>query len=74
MLLFNSYQAKIFISPGHSACADNDAVEASRVLEAFDLTKQEASQTVRISFGKSTSQEDIDALVQGIVEFKKLFI
>lgn len=64
----------IYISPGHSACADNDAVEASRVLEAFDLTKQEASQTVRISFGKSTSQEDIDALVQGIVEFKKLFI
>lgn len=64
----------IYISPGHSACADNDAVEASRVLEAFGLTKQEASQTVRISFGESTTQEDIDALVQGIVEFKNLFI
>ncbi len=64
----------IYISPGHSACADNDAVEASRVLEAFGLTKEEASQTVRISFGESTSQEDIDALVQGIVKFKKLFI
>lgn len=64
----------IYISPGHSACADNDAVEASRVLEAFGLTKQEASQTVRISFGESTTPEDIDALVNGIVEFKKLFI
>lgn len=64
----------IYISPGHSACADNDAVEASRVLESFGLTKQEASQTVRISFGESTTQEDIDALVQGIVEFKNLFI
>lgn len=63
----------IYISPGHSACS-NDAVEASRVLEAFGLTKQEASQTVRISFGESTTQEDIDALVQGIVEFKNLFI
>lgn len=63
----------IYISPGHSACS-NDAVEASRVLEAFGLTKQEASQTVRISFGESTMQEDIDALVQGIVEFKNLFI
>lgn len=62
----------IYISPGHSACS-NDAVEASRVLEAFGLTKQEASQTVRISFGESTTQEDIDALVQGIVEFKNLF-
>lgn len=63
----------IYISPGHSACS-NDAVEASRVLEAFGLTKQEASQTVRISFGESTTPEDIDALVQGIVEFKNLFI
>ena len=61
----------IYISPGHSACADNDDY---RVLEAFDLTKEEASQTVRISFGESTTQEDIDALVQGIVEFKNLFV
>lgn len=61
----------IYISPGHSACADNDDY---RVLEAFGLTKEEASQTVRISFGESTTREDIDALVQGIVEFKNLFI
>ena len=61
----------IYISPGHSACADNDDY---RVLEAFGLTKEEASQTVRVSFGESTSQEDIDALVNGIVEFKNLFI
>lgn len=63
----------IYISPGHSACS-NDVAEASRVLEAFGLTKEEAGQTVRISFGESTTQEDIDALVQGIVEFKNLFI
>lgn len=61
----------IYISPGHSACADNDDY---RVLEAFGLTKQEASQTVRISFGESTTQEDVDTLVQGIVEFNNLFI
>lgn len=61
----------IYISPGHSACADNDDY---RVLEAFDLTKEEASQTVRISFGEDTTEEDIDTLVQGIVEFKNLFI
>lgn len=61
----------IYISPGHSACADNDDY---RVLEAFGSTKGQASQTVRVSFGKSTTQEDIDALVQGIVEFKNLFI
>ena len=61
----------IYISPGHSACADNDDY---RVLGAFGVTKEEASQRVRISFGENTTQEDIDALVNGIVEFKNLFI
>lgn len=63
----------IYISPGHSACS-NDAVEASRVLEALGLTKDQASQTIRVSFGEDTSTADIDALVDGIVEFKNLFI
>lgn len=63
----------IYISPGHSACSSN-AADSTRVLEAFGLTKEQASQTVRISFGESTSQEDIDALINGIVEFKQLFI
>lgn len=63
----------IYIGPGHSACSNN-ATDATRVLEAFGLTKEEASQTVRVSFGLNTSQEDIDALVNGIVEFKNLFI
>lgn len=63
----------IYISPGHSACTSDDS-EATRVLEAFGLTKEQASQTVRISFGESTSKKDIDALINGIVEFKRLFI
>ena len=61
----------IYISPGHSACASN---EDYRVLEAFGLTKDQASQTIRVSFGEDTSTADIDALVDGIVEFKNLFI
>lgn len=61
----------IYISPGHSACADNDDY---RVLEAFGLTKEKASQTVRISFGPNTTQKDIDTLVKGIVEFKEVFV
>lgn len=61
----------IYISPGHSACADNDDY---RVLEAFGLAKEQASQTVRISFGEDTTEEDIDALVKGIVEFKETFV
>ena len=63
----------IYISPGHSACTSDDN-HATRVLEAFGLTKKQASQTVRVSFGEYTTQEDIDALVNGIIEFKQLFI
>lgn len=61
----------IYISPGHSACSDESDY---RVLEAFGLTKDEASQTVRVSFSEDTTEEDIEALVKGIVEFKNLFI
>lgn len=61
----------IYISPSHSACADSDDY---RVLEAFGLTKEQASQTVRVSFGLNTSQEDINALSNSIIEFKQLFI
>lgn len=63
----------IYISPGHSACSSN-AADATRVLEAFGLTKEQASQTIRVSFGEDTSFEDVETLVKGIVEFKKLFI
>lgn len=61
----------IYISPGHSACADNDDY---RVLKAFNLTKEQASQTVRISFSEDTTTEDIDAFVQGVKEFKEMFV
>lgn len=62
---------KIYVSPCYSACADNADY---RVAEAMGMSKEQASQTVRISFGEATNMEDIDALVNGIVEFKKLFI
>ena len=61
----------IYISPGHSACADNNDY---RVLETFNLTKEEASQTVRVSFGEDSTQEDVNVLVNGIVEFKEMFV
>lgn len=63
----------IYISPGHSACSSNDA-DATRVLEVFGLTKEQASYTVRISFSEDTTTEDIDAFVQGVKEFKEMFI
>lgn len=61
----------IYISPGHSACSNESDY---RVLEAFGLTKEQASQTVRISFCEDTTTEDIDTFVQGVKEFKEMFV
>lgn len=63
----------VYISAGHSACS-GDNPDASRVLEAFGLTKEEASQTVRISFCEDSSPTDIDMLVDGIVSFREKFM
>lgn len=63
----------IYISPGHSACS-NDATNVARVLEVFGLTKEQASQTVRISFSEDTTTEDIDTFVQRVKEFKEMFV
>ncbi len=61
----------IYIGVGHSACSD----EADyRVLEAFGLSKKEASETVRISFCEDNTVEDVDAFVEGVKEFKKMFM
>ena len=62
---------KIYVSPCYSACADNADY---RVAEAMGMSKEQASQTIRVSFGEDTSFEEVETLVQGIVEFKKLFI
>ena len=62
---------KIYVSPCYSACADNADY---RVAEAMGMSKEQASQTIRVSFGEDTGEEDIETLVKGIVEFKKLFI
>lgn len=62
---------KIYVSPCYSACADNADY---RVAEAMGMSKEQASRTIRVSFGEDTSFEDVETLVKGIVEFKKLFI
>lgn len=62
---------KIYVSPCYSACADNADY---RVAEAMGMSKEQASQTIRVSFGEDTNVEEVETLVKGIVEFKKLFI
>ena len=61
----------IYIGVGHSACAgDSDY----RVLRNFGLTEQEAQNTIRVSFGEDTTENDIVELVNEIYNYKKKFL
>lgn len=56
----------IFVSNG-SACSSH-AQNISRSLLSFGLSEREAACTVRLSFGKQNTQEDIDALVASLTK------
>lgn len=63
---------QIYVSIGGSACAEKHDY---RILETgYNLTKQEASEVIRISFGENSTIKDIEALVKNIYEFKKTYL
>ena len=61
----------IYVGLAHSACsADADY----RVTQAFSISKETAEQCIRVSFSEDNTFNDIDALVDGIKEFKERFV
>lgn len=60
----------IYIGTAHSACSGESDY---RILEAMGCDKKIASQTIRISFGKDNTVEDVKVLVNEIKKFKELF-
>lgn len=60
----------IYVGVGGSACS---AAHDYRVLRAYGLTDSEASEVIRVSFGEETTARDIEALVEGIKEYRKQF-
>lgn len=61
----------IYIGVGHSACAEDSDY---RVLWAFGLTEQEAQNTIRVSFGEDTTENDIVELAKEIYNYKQKFL
>ena len=61
---------QIYIGIGGSACS---SLHDFRVLNAYDLTRGEASHVVRVSFGDETTEHDIDEFVSAVVEYKEKF-
>ena len=62
---------QIYVSIGGSACAEKHDY---RVLNAYGLSNDEASEVIRISFGEDSSVEDVKALVEGIKEFRDTYV
>lgn len=62
---------QIYIGIGGSACS---SLHDFRVLNACGLTNDEASRVVRVSFGDETTEHDIDAFVNAVVEYKEKFV
>lgn len=60
----------IYIGVGSSACS---AAHDYRALRAYGLTDDEATEVIRVSFGPETTADDVDALVNGIVEYRWQF-
>ena len=61
----------IYVGLAHSACsADADY----RVTQAFGFSKETAERCIRVSFSEDNTFNDIDALVDGIKEFKEKFV
>lgn len=60
----------IYIGVGGSACS---AAHDYRVLRAYGLTDDEASEVIRVSFGPETTADDIKALVDGIRVYRNVY-
>ena len=61
----------IYVGLAHSACsADADY----RMTQAFGISKETAERCIRVSFSEDNTFNDIDALVNGIKEFKEKFV
>ena len=60
----------VYVGVGSSACS---AAHDYRVLRAYGLTDGEAAEVIRVSFGPETTADDIEALVEGIKEYRRQF-
>lgn len=60
----------IYVGVGGSACS---AAHDYRVLRVYGLTDDEAAEVIRVSFGDETTANDIEALVEGIKEYRRKF-
>lgn len=63
---------EIYISLGQSSCADK--ADRRILCQGYGLSEQEADEVIRISFGEDSSVDEVKALIDGIVAFRKEYL
>ena len=63
---------KIFIGLGQSSCADE--TDRRILCQGYGLSEQEADEVVRISFGQNSSVDEVKALIDSVVAFRKEYL
>lgn len=72
--VLQSYLAskEIYIGLGQSSCAD--AADRRILCQGYGLSEQEADEVIRVSFGENSSVDEVKALIDGIVAFRKEYL
>lgn len=63
---------EIYIGLGQSSCADK--ADRRVLCQGYGLSKQEADEIVRVSFGEDSTKDDVKELVDNIVTFRKEYL
>ena len=63
---------QVYVGLGQSSCADD--ADRRVLCSGYGLSKKEADEVIRISFGSNSNIEDVKMLVEQIKEFKELYL
>ena len=63
---------QVYVGLGQASCADN--ADRRVLCQGYGLSEQEADEVIRISFDKNSNIEDVKALIDGIVAFRKEYL
>ena len=63
---------EIYTGLGQSSCADK--ADRRILCQGYGLSEQEADEVIRVSFGENSSVDEVKALIDGIVTFRKEYL
>lgn len=63
---------QVYVGLGQASCADN--ADRRVLCQGYGLSEQESDEVIRISFDENSNIKDVEALIDGIVAFRKEYL